>query len=335
MLKVAAIGGILSYLGAVSSIGLIFAVAGKVKLAEGRKIGSPLLGALLTLNTFPAIYGVSKQGLIQPILAILLTAIAFGYRFTTTKVLIAAGLVVLSFSPFQNFSKLGHGFFVERYPNQGMIAAISSFWYEAQQNGGLTEFIRSLTVQTQVESVKQFGEYFGKSYGVLDRFAMIAPGSTLVAKILDVGPVGYDQFWGGFTILPKSITGIAAENASRQGFGHLVGILADEDLTTGISFGLFPDAFGIGYFSGVLLIGLSYSTALFAACRKVSSTLQNNIYGLSLFVSTTHIVNEASTSFIGFFIFRALPFTAILFAGLRALMTYDRKNGPTKNRTWN
>ena len=335
MLKVAAIGGVLGYLGAVSSIGIIFTVAAKVDGTKGDKIASPVLAILLILNVLPAIYGVSKQGLIQPILAILLAAIAFGYRFTRTKAIFSVALIVASFAPFQNFSKLGHGFFVGRYPNQGMIQAISSFWQESQANGGFSEFIRKLTDHQENETQKQFGEYYGKSYGVLDRFSMIAPGSTLVAKILEVGPVGYDQFWGGFTLLPKSITGIAAENATRQGFGHLVGYLGEEDLTTGISFGLFPDAFGIGSFTGVLLIGIAYSAIMFVICKKMCSTLRSNIYGLSLFVSTTHVVNEASTSFIGFFAFRVAPFTIMLFMGLRGLMNIGMKNGPTKNRTWN
>ncbi len=296
-----------------SGLALCTEVAYAIKTSGGRKSTTFLFYPIVLYIWIPAFYGLWKSGMFFPVMIYLVTIFSFRYRFRPANY--AAGVAVLGllFLIGLPLSKLGHNYIADKYEGD-MIGSLTEFAEDLGESGGIMTLLDSRVDDWLAPSDDNaFGQYYGSDMGFLDRQSLIAAADWLIADSLPRQTEGLERFFGRVTLLPKALTGDAVTDGSNNYLAVRAGILDENDLVTGIAFGIFADLFAHFNFLGLLLSAPLLFLAFFLATDLVARTMTNNLWGIMMFAVSEHTLAESNGAGVIFHIVRTVPFFIAVF----------------------
>jgi hypothetical protein len=195
------------------------------------------------------------------------------------------------------------------------MQAYQAMWtanWEALRNPELSS---QAAVFTRAEYEKKADYYFIANVGYFERVSLLKTGDKLVSATIAHGHTGWDVIGLEVSLLPprfiwpdKPLQGPSSQLA------RFAGMVGDEDYTTSVSFGMFPELFHALGYAGVFFIGLPVVTLIFWWFRCFIGDYSGlTLYGLMLIGSIHHtIAEDLLGSFLNFFYRPIIMVLAIL-----------------------
>lgn len=329
--------GLMQYLAFLPTAGIGFASGSQIILTNGRSCTGwrVWLGVLLTMPQ--AILGFSKASMAMPFLLVFLCMLYYDFKLRWIHVFSGVAVVSAFLTILYPLAYgLGHSYFSDQY-NEVNVGTLFRFLDDIADEGGIVNFVNRVR-QESLEGYyadsgsKKYDQYYGKFYGSIDRLSMIAPTDALIDTTLEKGTEGYSFILKSVTVLPKSFTGVSADFNGANFLGRKTGILADDDLVTGISFGPVGDAFAIDGLRGSFLLAFFGMFIFFIGMLFVDQNTKKNIVGVIFSLSFVSQLQEVTFSFPIFLLTRSVPVFFLAIYALRKIATLNiSQKLPKKN----
>jgi hypothetical protein len=228
--------------------------------------------------------GFSKEGMITPFVCWFLGAASERYKVSRAQIVGAIFMAIFLFQYLFPFAQYGRAFRADTF-SENVDVAIGFF-------SDLGE-VRRQYLETQEFQDESYQGYFNTHQGFFDRLQMIGPDSVLVAYTQQNGPLGLypvviyfenlvphfiwpdKPFWGGGNLYAREI-----------------GVLSEEDTSTGISFSPAGESFRLGSWAGVLLVDPILWTVLFVLFESLCGDVRKSPWGLIVMLVYAHLAPE-------------------------------------------
>jgi hypothetical protein len=243
-----------------------------------------LSGAAIFLG---GLIGFSKEGLFTPFLCWVVAAGSMRYKLNLYQI-IGGILVVIFMQQYMiPYSQYGRNFRSET----GSIAENFDTAVNLLSNLGDTRQRAEQDIQDAFEAKTQ--GYYNRPQGVFDRLQMIGADDTLIEGTERSGPFGYSPIVMYFGNL---VPHVFWPNKPAVNFGnfyaHELGGLADDDVTTGISFSPSAEGYHIDRWIGVLILAPVLWTMLFTLFDSLCGSVRDSPWGLLAIALFSHIAPE-------------------------------------------
>jgi hypothetical protein len=249
-----------------------------------RSVNLPVLVSIL-FSSAVGILGFSKQGIISPSICWLLAAASQRYRITRTQIVLGIFTTFFIFHYLVPYSQYGRNFRGETF-SENLTVVVSM----------LTDLgnVREHYLETSnAEQEAQAHGYFNASQGFFDRLQAIALDDSLMVYKRRNGFDGIVPVIGAFeNLVPHFIWKDKAQYHGGQGYAHEVGALADDDLTTGVSFSPAADAYARMGFIGVFLLAPVLWIILFTLFDSLCGDLRQAPWGIVVALVYSHLAPE-------------------------------------------
>lgn len=306
-------GSILSALSQVNRflpIALILGVMHTVRSSGGRKSINTAALIAIAASLASGLVSFSKEGIFMPFACWFIAAASQGYRPSKAKL---AGLIVM-------FYLMVH-----------YLVPYSQYGRNFRENTTLTEkavlavnFLGDLgRIRTEYQQLNQEYEgnpvqaYFNTPQGFMDRLQMISMDDGLIYVTEQRGAIGpYPLFMSFANLVPRFLW----PNKPAVNFGnfyaHEMGMLAPDDVTTGISFSPTGEAYHVAKWFGVFFWAPLLWGLLFVIFDTLCGDTRSSPWGLVVVAYFAHLAPEGGLSLI---IYSYVYITAgIVFAALSA-----------------
>ena len=249
-----------------------------------RSVNLPVLISIL-FSCGLGIVGFSKQGIIAPLIGWIFAAASQRYRVTRTQIALGIFTTFFIFYYLVPYSQYGRNFRVETLSGNLTIAvSLLSDLGTVRE-----EYLRDSEYS---EETKGHG-YFNTSQGFFDRLQAIALDDSLMVFKRQNGFDGiYPVVYAFENLVPHFIWKDKPQFHGGQDYAHDVGVLADEDLTTGVSFSPAADAYGRMGFSGVFLLAPVLWIILFTLFDSLCGDLRQAPWGILVALVYSHLAPE-------------------------------------------
>ena len=308
------------------TLGLVCCTARAVLLSNRAKLFDPLSFIIFALSVAIGLSSNSREGVAAPIVAVLLTGVAFGYRLRI-RTLIAGGIFAIVFvnyiSPALLLTRgerdvLGP---LERTVYASEVAVdLLLDTPKAQEYRGLMAFDENI----------RLGRYFGFYNTLADRVGIVQTVDLVASGIQASSNLAYDELPNAFsTLLPENVFALFGyQRPAAVPVGDLVAWTAGISPYGFVSFLAIPEnaeGFAVGGLPAV-----AYRTFFaYALCFAVlylfgGGDLRSNILAITLFLLFFHPAAEASSISLYYFALRIAPqfvisyFLIVKFAGILA-----------------
>ncbi len=269
-------------------LSILLGTIAAVRNSGGRRSTTPLTLAVLAVSTYWGLLSFSKQGMFSPfvcwLLGIAWARFQLGFRHLVTIAVFAAiaqGWMV----PLANVGRVDLGFTPGPNPNLTILEK-----YIAHP---------MLLRQTNRERLSAYASldvwYYGTPQGIFDRFTMLPNDAQLISFTTDANHFGYlpiiayYENWVPHILAPHKLEGL---RFGGNTYAHELGQLADNDVTTGISYSPSAEAFHIDGFRCVIFVQPLIFLLLFVATDYVSGDLRAQPWGLLPLLLFSHIAPE-------------------------------------------
>ena len=275
----------------------------------------------LTMITIagPLLFGLvggHRAGFINPIVTIVITAWAFGFRYRIRHVAFmafAAWFFVFVFSPFaiaiRSVARTGN------FVNDLNLSINAFFERTADQASGDVEEDRRKT-SPEIMATRYFGVQDYAASTLLERFAMIKPTDSITKATLEEGTTEFATITPGFLMsVPSFILPDKPIISTGNMIAHRVpGWVGAEDYHTQITFGIVADSFGsFGWYGAFAIPMIITFTSLMLYGAIVSLGLRNNVYAIAL---VPRYIFSVSTGTVQHIVVNSLQVTYIIIIGL-------------------
>lgn len=242
-----------------------------------------LIGWLYLTYTY-GIAGLSKQGLFGPSVAWVVAAVAAGYRTTLTRLALLAATAIFAVTILTPFSQIARNYRGEA--NQAEIA-----WQLLQHP---LETRARYNEDLRLSYVVGYGyHWFDQPQGLLDRLTMVPVDDALVWSTDHVRPGSPDALWSYvLNMVPRYLYPNKPNLLWGNVYAHDIGLIGEEDETTGISFTLYADGYHTAGWLGVTLILGIMIFAMCYVCDSVSGSIAKTQWGLVYVLYFTHAAAE-------------------------------------------
>lgn len=275
-----------------------------------RSVNIVTLIASLQIFIFYGLIAYSKQGMFTPITCWGIAAASQRYRLRIWQVILLAGFAVYAVTILAPLSQIG----------RQLIPDNAGFSQRAQLTTDLLSHpfhLRKLykdnaTPVTEAGNPATFAQgYFDTPQGLMDRLNIIKADDRLDTYTLQGHTVGdyrvlyYFLNWMPHIILPNK-EALMPPGGSAPGnyYAHEVGgLLSPDDFSTGISFSPSAEAFHMGGWLGIVLVGGLVWTLLFTTVDLICGDLRRSPFGLLAMVLFTHVAPESLIAGLVYFIF--------------------------------
>ncbi|MGI4853230.1 MAG: hypothetical protein ACRYF4_04170 [Janthinobacterium lividum] len=230
------------------------------------------------------VVGLSKQGLFGPSVAWALAAAAAGYRVTLARVVVLSATAVLAVTLLTPYSQLARNYRGEANESEMTTQLLMHpFETRAQYN----ELLR----QSYVTGADY--HWFDEPQGLLDRLTMIPVDDALVWSTENVRPGSPLALWSYvLNMVPRYLYPGKPTLLWGNVYAHDIGLIGENDESTGISFTPYADAYHTAGWLGVtLLLGLFFF-AMFYVCDSVSGSIAKTQWGLVYLIYFSHAASE-------------------------------------------
>jgi hypothetical protein len=271
---------------------IILGACYEIRRSGGRRSINVFMVVAASYSMFFGVFlSYSKQALFFPLVCWLAACASLRYRFSRAQV-IAVILAVVFFSVYiVPFCQQGKAYTeastAENWENSiYMITHLAETKQKYdQQQGGLegTERLEGETPQ-----------FFDRPQGLFDRLVMINMDDRLVEITQDRGPIGLDNFRFYFLNLVPRIFWPSKPYFPLTGntFAHEIGMLGQDDTTTGISFSAIGEAYHEATWVGVLIVAPSIWLSLFLIMDSLCGDVRKAPWGLLIIALFSHVAPE-------------------------------------------
>ncbi|MEI9981347.1 MAG: hypothetical protein WDN23_20575 [Edaphobacter sp.] len=254
-----------------------------------RSINLPVLISIL-FSFGLGLYGFSKQGIIAPLVCWLIAACS--QRYEVTKTQIAAGFFVafLVLHYLVPFAQYGRSYREETAgANLDVVISLLSNLDEVRAG-----YLATSNLDPELDVV--FYNYYDKSQGILDRLQMIAMDDALIthknetSSFVGILPLvqSFENFVPHFIWKDKP-----AVNYGNM-YAHEIGLLADEDTSTGVSFSAVAESYILMGWPSVVLVAPVVWILLFTVFDSLCGDVRKFPLGLIVIVLFAHTAPEGA-----------------------------------------
>lgn len=229
----------------------------------------------------------SKEGIFTPVVCWLLAVGSQRYKLKLYQVV---GIVVVTIFIVQYlvpYSQYGRNFRSETGSQIETAAIAMSFLTNLDD-------VRKKSAQNDAENFVDAGQAFYDSpQGLFDRLQMVSVDDALIEVTERKGTFGYSPIFAGFAnIIPHFFWPDKPVLAYGNFYAHQVGGLADDDLTTGISFTPSGEGYHIDRWVGVLVLAPVLWIMLFTLFDSLCGTVRETPWGLLMIAVFSHAAPE-------------------------------------------
>ncbi len=285
-------GSILSALGQLNhflEVALLVGVFDTIRRSGGiRLVNLPVLISGCALFSV-GLLGFTKEGMFTPLVCLILAAAARRYRFSPAQIAVLIVVSFISIYYLVPYSQYGRMF---RKPNllDNIDDSVSL----------LTDLdrVRSEFKKSEIE-LEQNGilNYYNQHHGFLDRTQMIGPDDNLVNLTEQGVEPGILPVYIYFAnLVPHFIWQNKPVWRGGNLYAHQMGYLADDDITTGISFSPVGESYHIMRWAGVLIIAPILYFMLFTVFDSLCGDVRNSPWGLLVLLIFSQIAPEGGLS---------------------------------------
>ncbi len=267
---------------------IILGVTSEIRRTGGRRsfnIWVLIAAAMIIFDG--ALLGYSKEALFLPPVCWLAACAALGYRFRVYQVLggVAFFAFVLHYMvPYCQYGRIyrsNTATFSENFANSRMLLS------------DLPEVVRLYNADNSSYEVHLSAVYFNKPLGLFDRLQMISFDDALIQVTEEKGPLGFQPVKIYlYNTIPHFIWKNKPIITNANFYGHEIGILAEDDVETSISFSPMGEAFRLEGWAGLFVLAPILWFALFFLTDSLCGDLRNAPWGILAFAYFSHAAPE-------------------------------------------
>jgi hypothetical protein len=267
----------------------MFGVLHTIRRSGGtRSINLPVLisgGFLL----FWGLLGFSKEGIITPFICWLIAASSQRYRLTRSQIVfcILAGIFIVRY--LVPYSQYGRNYREETYEGnlQISLSLLSDLGYVREQY---------LINAAETYDDEALG-YYDTPQGFFDRLQELSIDDALIHGTVQNGPFGlYPILFGFENLVPHFIWKDKPSILFGNVYAHEIGMLGEEDFSTGISFSPTAEAYHLAEWAGVLLLAPFLWFLLFTLFDSLCGDVTKAPWGMLVMLLYSHMAPEGGLS---------------------------------------
>lgn len=264
---------------------IILGVVYEVRRTGGRRsLNAPvIIAGVATLIL--GLAGYSKEYIFTPLACWLIAAASQGFRFSRLQIcgiLLSLAFIVHYLVP---YSQYGRNFRQDDFWGSANV----SIDLLTDLEGTREKYLKNVADNEEDHT----GGYFNKSQGLMDRLQMISEDDALHDLTERRGPLGpYPLLLDFENLVPHFLwAGKPTVNFGNFYF-HELGHLADDDVTTGISFSPSAEAYHLGKWLGVFVWAPILWILLFVLFDSLCGDLRTSPWGLLVCAYYAHLAPE-------------------------------------------
>ncbi len=267
------------------TMAIILGTSYEIQHSRGKRSSNWIVWVAGLALFFSGMINFSKEGMFGPMLDWLIPAVVLGFDFSRKQIvsgLIVAFLVIHYLVPFSQYGRV----FRKEDGGSNIAAALGLLVHP--------ESTRKLYLE-QEASQDDHGlpHYFNQPEGIFDREEMLSVDDALINYTDQGNYVGLAPTTGAFiNAIPHFIWRDKPDVISGNYYGRELGIVGEEDTTTGISFSLIGDAYHQEGFPGVALIVSFVTFVFFFIGDTLTGDTRKSPWGLLLIALSAHIAPE-------------------------------------------
>jgi len=287
-------------------LAIILGVINTIRRSGGtRSINLPVVLAT-TLMFSEGVVGYSKEGMLGPFAAYVLAAASQRYRVSKTQIVVGILAIIFIFQYLVPYAQYGRSFRDESGARnyEVSLSLLSNLGY-----------VREQYLETSADAYEErvLG-YYNTPQGFFDRLQMISIDDALIHRTDQFGFFGLSPMVQAFeNIVPHFIWKDKPQGVIGNVWAHEVGMLADADESTGISFSSTASTFHMAGWKGILLAAGTWFF-LFLIFDSLCGDVRKTPWGLLVMVLFAHAAPEGDITAIIYMCFYTVY--AIVFAGI-------------------
>ncbi len=265
-------------------LSILLGTIAAVRNSHGQRSTSPLTLAVLAYATYGGVLSFSKQGMFSPFVCWVLGLAWSRFQLRVRHLATIAVFAVIAqgwMVPLANVGRVDE-------VNEDRVAVVEHYIQHPL-------LLRETNRERQSAYAGMDVWYYGTPQGIFDRLSMLPNDSQLIAYTAQGNYFGYlpiiayYENWVPHIIAPHKLEGVWI---GGNRYAHELGQLADQDVTTGISFSPSGEAFHIDGWRCVLLAQPIIFLILFVTTDFVCGDLRAQPWGLLPLLLFAHIAPE-------------------------------------------
>jgi hypothetical protein len=290
---------------------IILGVIHAIRRSGGtRSISLPvLLAAGFSLSI--GILGFSKEGMLTPFLCWLVAAASQRYKVSRTQIFGSVLAAIFTFQYLVPYAQFGRSY---RSADDN-VGGIGNSIFLLSNLGYVREQYLEDSGDTFDESTG-YG-YYNEPQGFFDRLEMISIDDALIDHTRKFGTFGLYPLLASYqNLVPHFLWKDKPVVFFGNVYAHEIGMLSEEDNTTGVSFSPVADAFHMDGWMGVFAVAPLMWLLLFTVFDSLCGDVRKSPWGLLAIVTFAHTAPEGGLGIIAYLV--AYTVFAIVFAAVMA-----------------
>ncbi|HEX3967332.1 MAG TPA: hypothetical protein VHW70_05155 [Edaphobacter sp.] len=265
---------------------------------------------------FGGIIGYSKEGIITPFLCWTIAAASQRYRMSRSQICGGLALLFFIFQYLVPYAQYGRAFRGGTYLDniETSFTLLTELGYVRQQ----------YLIDSSYIDENRIGGYYDHPEGFFDRLEELSIDDALIEHTRQFGTFGYFPIIASFeNLVPHIFWPDKPSLLYGNVYAHEIGILGDEDTTTGISFSPTAEAYHLGEWRGIFLLAPALWLALFTVFDSLCGDVRLSPWGLLAIVTFGHMAPEGGVSEIAYalaYVVFGIVFAAVMGAYLMPIL---------------
>jgi hypothetical protein len=289
-------------------LALALGVINTIRRSGGtRSVNLPVLLAGTAMFAV-GIFGYSKEGIFTPFACYLLAAASQRYKVSRTQIVLAIFTTIFLFRYLVPYSQYGRTYREE----SGAFNVATSL--SLLSNLG---YVREQFLETSAGAYEErvLG-YYNAPQGFFDRLQTVSIDDAIIDHTARFGTYGiYPIVVSIENLVPHFLWKDKPSMLSGNIYAHEVGILSEEDETTGVSFSSTATAYHLVGWIGIFLLAPALWFVLFTTFDSLCGDTRKTPWGLLVLVLYAHAAPEADIGtiiYMCFFVAASIIFAAII-----------------------
>jgi len=264
---------------------VVLGVINTIRRSGGRRsVNLPVLLAGFCMFAF-GVLGFSKEGMLAPFACWLLAIASQRYKLNRAQVIGGVLAAIFVFRYLVPYAQYGRTF---REENGG--ASISTVISLLSNLG----YVRQQYLETSADSYEgRVLGYYNNSQGFFDRLQMISIDDAIINHTAQFGTFGLYPIEEAFeNLVPHFIWPNKPALLAGNIYAHEVGILGEQDESTGVSFSSTATAYHLIGWKGIFFLAPAIWFLLFFVFESLCGDTRETPWGLLVLVLYTHVAPE-------------------------------------------
>jgi hypothetical protein len=288
-------------------LAIILGVINSIRRSGGtRSVNLPVIlaGATMFVN---GLFGFSKEGMFAPFACWALAAASQRYKVNRFQMIGGIFIVFFSFQYLVPYAQYGRNF-----RGDDLQSGVSNSLMLLSDLGSVRQQYLSISADSYDERILG---YYSKPQGFFDRLQMVSIDDALINRTAQSGTYGIYPVVAAFeNMVPHFIWKDKPVLLAGNVYAHEVGLLGEEDDSTGVSFSSTSSSFHLLGWQGIIFLAPAVWFMLFLIFDSLCGDVRKTPWGLLVLVLYTHAAPEGD---IGACIYMCFYTTiAIVFAGV-------------------